>query len=217
MKKCFLIIFIFSLFCESIFSQEKNEKSVNLFVSPMKGLPRPQNVSRGQSLDPDLKLVILNNTDTTATFYKTWNVWGDNAIRLELTIKDSVFTLYYSSFCSSNNFPDAETLRPGDSMIVYLKIEKCYHRGPCPCVYSMPREYRFPLNHFRGAQLRAFYKVNLETHQQEIASSMEESKWLDSINHKAGKIVKEQEKYLRSFVTSELVSKPIEIDFDSCK
>jgi hypothetical protein len=215
MLKYSLLIVSFLLFCDTVFSQMKTEKSVSLLVSLMKGLPRPKNVPRGQSPDPDIKLVILNNTDTAATFYQTWNIWGDDAIRLELTIKDSVFILHYSSFCSSNNYPAAETLRPGDSMCVYIKVEKCYERGPCPCLYSMPKEYRFPIKHLRGAQLRAFYRVNLENHQQEVASSMKDAKWLDSIDHRAGIIVTEKEKYLRSFVTCELVSKPIEIDFDS--
>jgi hypothetical protein len=215
MLKYFLFILSLLLFCESVFSQEKSEKSVRLFVSLMKSLPHPKDVPWGQSFDPDIKLVILNNTDTTATFYQTWNSWGDNAIQLELTTKDSVFTLHYASFCSSNNYPAAEILRPGDSMCVYIKVEKCYERGPCPCLYSMPKGYRFPINNLRGAQLRAFYRMNLENHQQEIHSSLENAKLLDSVGDKSGKIVSEQKKYLRTFVTSELVSKPIEINFDS--
>src|SRR5258706_13539920 len=116
MLKYSLFIVSFLLSFESVFSQNKAEKSLHLFVSLMKGQPRPKNVPKGQSLDPDLKLVILNNTDTLTRFYRSWNAWGDNAIQLELTIKDSIFTLHYSSFCSSNNFPSAETLQPGDSM-----------------------------------------------------------------------------------------------------
>jgi hypothetical protein len=213
--KFFLLIASSLLFLESAFSQGKAEKSVDLFVSLMKGLPRPKNVSRGQSLDPDLKLTIVNNTDTIATFHKTWNLWGDDAIRLELTIKDSIYNLYYSSFCSSNNFPDPAILRPSDSMIIYLKVEECYQNGPCPCTYSLPNRYRFPANNLRGAQLRAFYMVNLENHQQYIDFTMEDAKWLNSTSHKAGKIIAETEKYLKSFVTCELVSKSIRIDFDS--
>src|SRR5687767_3455481 len=126
MQKHPILIIAFLLFLNGVYSQKPTVKSVTLSVSSMKGLPRPKSASRGETLDPDIKLVILNNTDTVTRFYKTWNLWGDDAIRLELTVKDSVFTLYYSGFCSSNNFPAAETVPPGDSMVIYLKIEKCY-------------------------------------------------------------------------------------------
>jgi hypothetical protein len=215
MLKYFLLIVSFAFSLVNVFSQEKIEKSVCLSVSPMKGLPGPENISREQRFDPDLKLVILNNTDTVATFYKPWNLWGGDAIRLELTINDTIFNLYYSSFCDSRNFPDAETLRPGDSMCIYIKIEKCYERGPCPCLYSITNKYRFPKDKLRGAQLRAFYSMNLENHQQAVITGIENAKLLDSVGHKKGKMVNEQKKYLKTFVTSELVSKPIEINFDS--
>lgn len=214
MYKFFLLLGSVFALVTNILSQANNEKTILLSLSVVKK-PNGAVTSKNKDYDPDLKLVILNNTDTASSFYKMGNLWSEDAIRLELSLKDSIFSLYYYSFCDSRNFPDAQTLRPGDSAVYYLKIEECYHHGPCPCVASMPKNYRFPTSNLRGAKLRAFYKINMENHQSAVAIGIDNAKFLDSIARKKGKLLKSEEKYQRSFVTTELVSKAIELNIDT--
>lgn len=215
MRNYFLCFISFLGAFTSALSQQKTDKSVLLSVAVVKGRTLPRNVVDDYVSDADLKLVIQNNTDTVTTFYRTWNIWGDNAIRFELTIKDSVFNLYYSSYCDSRNFPEAKILQPGDSMVILIKVQQCYYRGPCPCLYSLPREYRFPSDQLLHAKLRAYYKVNMETHQQQIETALEIAKIQDSQLHVKRKSVKQTQKILDSFVTSELASDVIEINIDT--
>lgn len=215
MYKFLLFILPFLFHTQAAFSQLKTEKALTLTVSLVKNLRYPAVVPEKPNQDSDLKLVLLNNTDSNATFYRTWNTYGDNAIRLELRIKDSVFRLFYSSYCDTRNFPAAQTLKPGDSMVVYIKVEECFQKGPCPCLYSLPNIYRFPKDHLLGAQLRAFYQVNLENHQQAVDHEIEIIKIMDLKRRKKRKVMKEKMKYLNSFVISELKSEAITISTES--
>lgn len=202
-------------FLTPVWSQGKKEKAVTLSLTVLKELPHAASDSTYETPHPDIRLVLRNHTDSVASFYLPSCAWGDNAIRLELKIRDSIFILYYASFCNTRFIPFAKVLQPGDSMVILLKIEQCYQRGPCPCLYSLPRNFRFPLNSLKGAQLRAFYKADPEYLDQNKDIELEEAKRTDSLSHKKNTVLKKKEKYQASFVRSELVSNTVSIDFDA--
>jgi hypothetical protein len=126
--------------------------------------------------DPNIKIVIKNNTDTCATFYEAWNSWGHDAFQLEITKGDTVFILFRDSGCDpTKNYPSAVMLFPGDSLIFYLKVRHCF-KGICSC-FLTTRGIKFPTDNLLGSKIRAIYQVNKEGLQADISIQLESPPW----------------------------------------
>ncbi|MCX6316101.1 MAG: hypothetical protein NTW29_02335 [Bacteroidetes bacterium] len=210
MARIKLFFLCFLLWIQSVAAQTLPEKVLSLRLSLL--MDMSSDIERVSRPHPHLKLVIHNNTDTAAAFYKPDNPWGDQAIRLELLLHDSLFTLHYSSFCGEKYYPEASVLEPGDSMVFELSVERCYQHGPCPCVYAMPDRFRLPDTDIRGGKLRAVYQVNRENDSELVHSGIREAIRMDSLYNRKGRGVNWAEKYDRSFVRTQLVSNWVEID-----
>ena len=170
--------------------------------------------------DPNIKIVIKNNTDTCATFYEAWNSWGHDAFQLEITKRDTVFILYRDSECDlTRNYPSAVMLFPGDSLIFYLKVRHCF-KGACTC-FLAPRGVKFPTDNLLGSKIRAIYQVNKEGLQADVSSQLESPAWAGAfifLNNKSHidkfcNLTFEQK--IKSFCQEKLISDVKEIGFDS--
>ncbi|MCU7552847.1 hypothetical protein OCK74_27255 [Chitinophagaceae bacterium LB-8] len=187
----------------------------------LKGLPPVETTSTGDDLNPDVKIVIINNTDTLASFYESWNAWGNDAVMLELQMNDTVYKLHRVNDCWLNkNFPSAVMLFPGDSVMFYFKIVGCTPKSSCACFYSLPRGLRFPTNNLASAQLRAYYQLNLENHLTNLDDQLTMPKEMGDVSiiypkshyKKFRKLTVLQK--MRSFVCDLLISDWVNIQFD---
>lgn len=169
-----------------------------------------------------LRVTITNRTDTLASFYESWNLWGHDAVAIELNVHDTIFCLSQSCNSWDKNFPSSVMLFPGDSIHFDFDIVGCGEQK-CRCFYTSPNRLTFPKYNLRGASLRVLYQVNLENHFQEVARTLEarrENKLpffvgMFPVSHRKVFEKLSLNQKLRSFVKSELVSKPITLDFPS--
>ena len=101
----------------------------------------------------DASVLIINNTDTVASFFEDWNMWGWFNIRFKIKTRDSVFFIYKEDRDWTKNFPSCKTLFPGDTM--ELKYTLRSGAGG----YT-PFE-RLSINHYNELiSLQAFYKFD---------------------------------------------------------
>jgi hypothetical protein len=160
----------------------------------------------------DIKVVIKNNTDTLASFYQDWNMWGSDAIRFEMTFPNKTDTLFFTGDWLNKNFPSSEMLFPGDSMVFTYKMIKCQQNWASNCFYNLQEK------NIRGAKIRAIYQLNSKRHDKDLA---ERPKNVDiglfiimwsRHNDEFEKLTTQQK--LNSFVRDRLVSETHEINFD---
>ncbi len=71
----------------------------------------------------NLKVLIINHTDTIASFFEDWNSWGYFNISLEVKSKDSIYRLYKNDRDWPKNFPSFKSLFPGDTLTLNFMQE----------------------------------------------------------------------------------------------
>ncbi len=53
---------------------------------------------KGKRLQPspclNINVLIINHTDTVASFFEDWNLWGDFNIYLQIRTNDTIYILY---------------------------------------------------------------------------------------------------------------------------
>jgi hypothetical protein len=211
MRQLFFLIFCFvSLYSLS----QKSGKEVSLGIKVLRGKPGTGDTIR------KIRITLRNNTDSLASFYESWNMWGRDAVKLELNVHNKIYCLFSAGDCWDQSYPSSIMLFPGDTVSFDFPMIEC-KRGTCPCFYSMPRGLDFPHKGLKGARLRALYSVNLENHQQEVLDSLKYASpytyyyLMRPASHPKEFSKLSLERKMRSFVHSELISKPIVLTFDS--
>jgi hypothetical protein len=97
------------------------------------------------------KILIKNNTDTAASFFEDWNMWGWFNIRLEIKTADTTYILEKKDRDWDKNFPSYETLFPGDS----LELKYLLSFGTCD-------SSQFNNILYKPTSIRAIYRLGKE-------------------------------------------------------
>lgn len=76
----------------------------------------------------DTKVLILNNTDTIASFFDDWNSWGWYNINFKIKSIDTTYYLNKKDRDWPKNYPSYKTLFPGDTMKLdyLLSYDSCF-------------------------------------------------------------------------------------------
>jgi hypothetical protein len=107
------ISIVWQLFSCTYIQTEERSDGKNLEIE----LSFPNSQTQGQR-NPCLKVnvLIINHTDTVASFFEDWNSWGYFNINFQIKSGDSTYTIYKRVRAWDKNFPSYETLFPGDTM-----------------------------------------------------------------------------------------------------
>jgi len=155
-----LLILPISLFSQKPHSQQA-KKNILLTIE----FPRSSydNIVSADDKDSafDIRLIIKNNTDTLASFYEDWNLWGFYNISFELRSRDTTLLLPRGGGCWGKNFPSSTMLFPGDSIIFSYKLTTC-DRHSCDCFLDLPKKS------LEDVQIRAIYELQNENHLSQI-------------------------------------------------
>ena len=128
-RKCFFILRVTIPFLFSNFNYLPGSKNLDIQIV----LP-DKSTQENSSPCLQIKVLIINNTDTINSFFEDWNAWGYNSLRFDVKAGDSVYHLYRKEkFDWGKNFPSFEVLFPGDTMIFEYKDE------PTACNFSQFR------------------------------------------------------------------------------
>jgi hypothetical protein len=114
MKSASLIAFPFLLvFCSANIARNKKmvEKNIEIqLVIPDKS----KQIASAPCLD--IQLLIINHTDTVASFFEDWNSWGYFNIYFEVKVDDSIYRINKRQRDWPKNFPSFKVLFPGDTL-----------------------------------------------------------------------------------------------------
>jgi len=222
LKSYLVILFLFQLSFYGLGQSRTDidpKGEIRLSLRLLKTIPKTVKERSSPDSLADIKVVIKNNTDTPASFYKTWNSSGYDAIKLQITSGDTLLTLHYTGCWANKNYPAAELLFPGDSMIFYYRID-CKTKEGCGCFVTHQKGTDVPFSGLKGRAIRAVYQNDLLVHDQDISNAEKEGKVFPdfiSISNrhtkKFSKLTLEQKR--RSFVRDKLVSEVSYIDFDA--
>lgn len=107
----------------------KDDKRVELSLSfPYRD---GKQVDKDQDFSFYAKVVIKNNTDTVASFYEDWNMWGYFNITFQIHSTKGIDTLHKKMRDWDKNFPSYQTLFPGDSMVLFFQLRDTrYQNSP---------------------------------------------------------------------------------------
>lgn len=104
----------------------------------------------------DARILIINYTDTVASFFEDWNLWGWFNINFKIKTIDTTYTVYKRTRDWTRNFPSYKTLFPGDT----LELEYLLSDGACESTQfdKFPFKSKIELISFQ-----VFYKLEKET------------------------------------------------------
>lgn len=74
----------------------------------------------------NVKVLIINHTDTIASFFEDWNSWGYFNLSFQVATIDTTFILYKKSRNWPKNFPSFKTLFPGDTLLLAYSLDYEY-------------------------------------------------------------------------------------------
>jgi hypothetical protein len=97
---------------------------------------------KGERSKPCLsgQVLLINHTDTAASFFEDWNSWGYYNLRFKVTTGDSSYFIFKKDRDWPKNVPTFKTLFPGDSMSLSFSIAYDY----CPdAKFSKPANVVF--------------------------------------------------------------------------
>lgn len=99
------------------------------------------------------KISIVNNTDTAASFFEDWNLWGWYNIYFRIKTDDAVYILYKKGRDFDKNYPSYKTLFPGDSFELRLLLSN----GQCDSTQFEYNSIKFPI---KPVSIKAYYKLD---------------------------------------------------------
>ena len=74
----------------------------------------------------NLRVLIINHTDTVASFFEDWNSWGYFNLSFQVTTTNLTYTLHKRDRDWPKNFPSFKTLFPGDTISFTYSLEYDY-------------------------------------------------------------------------------------------
>lgn len=71
----------------------------------------------------NVNVLIINHTDTVASFFEDWNSWGYFNLSFQVTTIDTTYDVYKKSRDWPKNFPSFKTLFSGDTMSLTYALD----------------------------------------------------------------------------------------------
>jgi hypothetical protein len=104
-----------------------DDKRIELMLSfPYRG---GKQVGEDQDFSFYAKVVIKNNTDTVASFYEDWNMWGYLILPFQVHTTKGIDTLHKKMRDWPKNFPSFQVLFPGDSLVLNYALGYTKHQS----------------------------------------------------------------------------------------
>ena len=158
--KALLKAFIPLLFLMQVQENTSNKKSVTNQKGEIEIRISDTNSKKtrcNNNYDSTFSVIIKNNTDSIASFYEDWNMWGYYNLYFKINLKED--TIYFTKKQKEGwdkNFPSYYALNPGDSMIIdYTK--------DCSCKWS---EFRcLPAGNYESVKIKAIYELQKGLHE----------------------------------------------------
>jgi len=75
----------------------------------------------------EVRVLIINHTDTVASFFEDWNSWGYFNISFQVTALNTTYVVSKKARDWDKNFPSYKTLFPGDT----LSVKYSFDYGGC--------------------------------------------------------------------------------------
>lgn len=150
----------------------------------------------------NMKVLLINHTDTAVSFFEDWNSWGYFNLYFEINAKDTTYLITKKDRYWDKNFPSFKTLFPGDS------LELAFSGHGLDCSFS---QYSGPINTILspGNSIRAIYKLDEGTLLDAKQSGFVDSSAMVRYKYKKVKNLYRRSKDMNDWIVVDSLEKPV--------